>query len=137
MACPNFGTHGLVPLDVSRFDHHSCIDPVTFIGMGTRAVVLMDDPVPVTALVPVPVTALAMSCPPVVPRRKPRFVVATPDDVEVYPVDVVFRNYGYAIDQIRDKPPRAVVRVDGGNNITDWTSYAIARYRAIELANGD
>eukprot|EP00972_Heterocapsa_arctica_P104577 15412846-Heterocapsa_arctica.AAC.1 len=50
MACPNFGSHGLLPLDVSRFDHHSCIDPVTFVGMGTRTVVLMDDPVPVTAL---------------------------------------------------------------------------------------
>eukprot|EP00972_Heterocapsa_arctica_P062336 9189262-Heterocapsa_arctica.AAC.1 len=46
MACPNFDTHGLLPLDVSRFDHRSCIDPVTFIGMGTRTIVLMDDPVP-------------------------------------------------------------------------------------------
>eukprot|EP00972_Heterocapsa_arctica_P005709 843872-Heterocapsa_arctica.AAC.1 len=72
MACPDFGTHGLLPLDVSRFDHHSCIDPVTFIGMGSRTVVLMDDPVPVTELVlpcptiasPAPVTALAMPCPP-------------------------------------------------------------------------
>eukprot|EP00972_Heterocapsa_arctica_P036102 5312652-Heterocapsa_arctica.AAC.1 len=45
--------------------------------------------------------------------------------------------YGYDIDQVRDKPPWAVVRVDGGNNINDWTSYAIARRRAIELANGD
>eukprot|EP00972_Heterocapsa_arctica_P060077 8860651-Heterocapsa_arctica.AAC.1 len=62
MACPNFGSHGLLPLAVSRFDHHSCIDPVTFVGRGTLTVVLMDDPV--TALVspcsnihsPVPVT---------------------------------------------------------------------------------
>eukprot|EP00972_Heterocapsa_arctica_P016954 2503361-Heterocapsa_arctica.AAC.1 len=46
MACPNFGNRDLMPLDVSRFDHHSCIDPVTFIGMGTRTVVLMEDPVP-------------------------------------------------------------------------------------------
>eukprot|EP00972_Heterocapsa_arctica_P020758 3058988-Heterocapsa_arctica.AAC.1 len=76
----------------------------------------MEDPVPVTALAtpcssvacPVPVTALALPCQQVVPRRKPK-----------------------------DKPPRTVVRVDGGNNITDWTSYAMARYRAIELANGD
>eukprot|EP00972_Heterocapsa_arctica_P017263 2550523-Heterocapsa_arctica.AAC.1 len=68
MACPNFGKHEFMPLDVSRFDHHSRIDPVTFIGMGTRTIVLMEDPVPVTALVPpcsnicipVPVTALAM-----------------------------------------------------------------------------
>eukprot|EP00972_Heterocapsa_arctica_P048558 7157051-Heterocapsa_arctica.AAC.1 len=115
--------------------------------MGPRTVVLMDDPVPVTALVspcsdininsPVPVTALAMPCKPVVPRRKPRFVDVTPGDIELCPVDVVFRNYGYAIYQTRDKPPVAVVRVDGGNHITDWTSYAIARYRAIELANGD
>eukprot|EP00972_Heterocapsa_arctica_P052976 7799992-Heterocapsa_arctica.AAC.1 len=67
----------------------------------------MEDPVPVTALVtpcsniysPVPVTALAMPCPPVVPRRKPRFTVATPWDIEIYPVDTVFKNYGYAIDQ--------------------------------------
>eukprot|EP00972_Heterocapsa_arctica_P071175 10514616-Heterocapsa_arctica.AAC.1 len=72
MACPNFGNHDFMPLDVSRFNHYSCLDPVTFIGMGTRTVVLMEDPVPVTALVtpcsdiciPVPVTALAMPCPP-------------------------------------------------------------------------
>eukprot|EP00972_Heterocapsa_arctica_P101857 15006670-Heterocapsa_arctica.AAC.1 len=51
MACPNFGSHGLRPLDVSRFDHHSRFNPVTFVGKGTRTVVLMDDPVPVTALV--------------------------------------------------------------------------------------
>eukprot|EP00972_Heterocapsa_arctica_P074366 10974262-Heterocapsa_arctica.AAC.2 len=96
MACPHFGTHDLVPLDISRFDHHSCIDPITSIGMGTRTVVLMDDPVPATVRAspcsniysPVSVTALAMPCPPVVPRRKPRFIVATPDDIEVYPVDV-------------------------------------------------
>eukprot|EP00972_Heterocapsa_arctica_P104288 15372274-Heterocapsa_arctica.AAC.1 len=50
MACPNFGSHGLQPLDVSCFDHHSRIDPVTFVGRGTRTVVLIDDPVPVTAL---------------------------------------------------------------------------------------
>eukprot|EP00972_Heterocapsa_arctica_P043156 6362802-Heterocapsa_arctica.AAC.1 len=78
-----------------------------------------------------------MPCPPVVPRRKPKFVDVARGDIEEYPVDVVFRNNGYAIYQVRDKPPRTVVRVDGGNNITDWTSYAIARYRAIELANGD
>eukprot|EP00972_Heterocapsa_arctica_P023175 3412896-Heterocapsa_arctica.AAC.1 len=96
--------------------------------MGTRTVVLMEDPVPVTALVapcsviasPVPVAALAMPCPPVVPRRKPKFIVPTRGDIEEYPVDVV-KNYGYAINQVREETPRAVVRVDGGNNITDWT----------------
>eukprot|EP00972_Heterocapsa_arctica_P104975 15469567-Heterocapsa_arctica.AAC.1 len=36
MACPNFGVHDFPPLDVSRFDHHSRFDPVTFIGRGTR-----------------------------------------------------------------------------------------------------
>eukprot|EP00972_Heterocapsa_arctica_P062770 9259868-Heterocapsa_arctica.AAC.1 len=51
MACPNFGSHGLRPLDISRFDHHSRMDPVTFVGRGTRTVVLMDDPLPVRALV--------------------------------------------------------------------------------------
>eukprot|EP00972_Heterocapsa_arctica_P000268 38378-Heterocapsa_arctica.AAC.1 len=44
MACPNFGNHDLGSLDVSRFDHHSRVDPVTFIGMGTRTVVLVEDP---------------------------------------------------------------------------------------------
>eukprot|EP00972_Heterocapsa_arctica_P090101 13292510-Heterocapsa_arctica.AAC.1 len=33
--------------------------------------------------------------------------------------------------------PLGLLRVGGGNTITDWTSYAIAKYRAIELANGD
>eukprot|EP00972_Heterocapsa_arctica_P006590 964122-Heterocapsa_arctica.AAC.1 len=45
MACPKFGNHDFPPLDVSRFDHHSCLDPVTFIGMGTRTVVLIEEPV--------------------------------------------------------------------------------------------
>eukprot|EP00972_Heterocapsa_arctica_P106938 15752561-Heterocapsa_arctica.AAC.1 len=79
MACPNFGNHDFMPLDVSCFDHHSRIDPVTFIGMCTCTVVLKEDPVPVTALVPpcsnlctpVSVRALAMPCSPVTPRRKP------------------------------------------------------------------
>eukprot|EP00972_Heterocapsa_arctica_P065414 9655188-Heterocapsa_arctica.AAC.1 len=61
----------------------------------------MDDPVLVTALVmpcsmmddPVTVTALAMPCSPVVPRRKPRLVEVTPDDIEEYPVDVEFKDY--------------------------------------------
>eukprot|EP00972_Heterocapsa_arctica_P015368 2264718-Heterocapsa_arctica.AAC.1 len=61
-----------------------------------------------------------MPCSPVTPRRKPRFTVAAPWDIEVYPVEV-FKKYGYAIDYERDKPPKAVVRVDGGNNIEDWT----------------
>eukprot|EP00972_Heterocapsa_arctica_P072038 10638710-Heterocapsa_arctica.AAC.1 len=74
MACPNFGNHDLVSLDVSRFDHHSRFDPITFIGMGTRTVVLVEDPVPKVPLgglavqepfcptkcTPVPVRALAM-----------------------------------------------------------------------------
>eukprot|EP00972_Heterocapsa_arctica_P097091 14324213-Heterocapsa_arctica.AAC.1 len=77
-----------------------------------------------------------MPCPQVTPRRKPRFTVATLWDIEVYPVEV-FKKYGYAIGHEREEPPKAVVRVDGGNNIEYWTSYAIARYRAIELANGD
>eukprot|EP00972_Heterocapsa_arctica_P060065 8858738-Heterocapsa_arctica.AAC.1 len=67
----------------------------------------MEDPVPVTALVtshsviasPVPVTALAMPCPPVVPTRKPKFIAPTRGDIEEYPVDMVFRSYGYAIDR--------------------------------------
>eukprot|EP00972_Heterocapsa_arctica_P033540 4936472-Heterocapsa_arctica.AAC.1 len=45
MACPNFGNHDLVSIDVSRFDHHSRFDPVTFTGMGNRTVVLVEDPV--------------------------------------------------------------------------------------------
>eukprot|EP00972_Heterocapsa_arctica_P091367 13480787-Heterocapsa_arctica.AAC.1 len=77
--------------------------------MGTRTVVLMEDPVPVTALVtpcsviasPVPVTALAMPCQPVVPRRKPKFIVPTRGDIEEYPVDLL-KKYGYAIDHVRD-----------------------------------
>eukprot|EP00972_Heterocapsa_arctica_P101695 14984437-Heterocapsa_arctica.AAC.1 len=85
---------------------------------------------------PVPVTALAMPVTPVPPRRKPRFTLATPFDIEVYPV-AVFKQYCYVNDQERVKAPKAVDRVDGGNNIDDWTLYAIARYRAIELANGD
>eukprot|EP00972_Heterocapsa_arctica_P093475 13787680-Heterocapsa_arctica.AAC.1 len=70
--------------------------------MGTRTVVLMEDPVPAVPLggltvpvppcsnirTPVPVRALAMPCPPVTPRRKPRFTVATPWDIETYPVEV-------------------------------------------------
>eukprot|EP00972_Heterocapsa_arctica_P065770 9708602-Heterocapsa_arctica.AAC.1 len=36
MACPNFGSHGLRPLNISRFDHHSRFDPVTSVGTGTR-----------------------------------------------------------------------------------------------------
>eukprot|EP00972_Heterocapsa_arctica_P061481 9067290-Heterocapsa_arctica.AAC.1 len=92
----------------------------------------MDDPVPVTALVmpcsmmvdPVPVTALAMPCSPVVPRWKPRFVEVTADDIEEYPVDVEFKDYGYAIQYTKKTVPRDVVRVDGGSNIIDWTTYA-------------
>eukprot|EP00972_Heterocapsa_arctica_P064198 9473273-Heterocapsa_arctica.AAC.1 len=45
MACPNFGNHDLPPLDVSRFEHHSRFDPITFIGMGIRTVVLIEAPV--------------------------------------------------------------------------------------------
>eukprot|EP00972_Heterocapsa_arctica_P002953 435337-Heterocapsa_arctica.AAC.1 len=67
----------------------------------------MEDPVPVTALVTpcsviaclVPVMALAMPCPPVVPKQKPKFIVPTRGDIEEYPVYGVFNNYGYAIDQ--------------------------------------
>eukprot|EP00972_Heterocapsa_arctica_P008484 1237261-Heterocapsa_arctica.AAC.1 len=66
-----------------------------------------------------------MPCSPVTPRRKPKFIDATPWDIETYPVEV-FKKYGYAIDHDRDAPPKAVVRVDGGNNIVDWISYAIA-----------
>eukprot|EP00972_Heterocapsa_arctica_P047687 7034817-Heterocapsa_arctica.AAC.1 len=62
---------------------------------------------------PVPVTALAMPCSPVVPRLKPRFVDVTPDDIEEFPVDVEFRDYGYAIKYARKAVPKAVVRVDG------------------------
>eukprot|EP00972_Heterocapsa_arctica_P009095 1339338-Heterocapsa_arctica.AAC.1 len=62
-----------------------------------------------------------MPCPPVTPRRKPKFIDATPGNIEEYPVYVAFRDYGYASDQVRENTPRAVVRVDGGNNITDWT----------------
>ena len=51
MACHNFGNHDFMPLDVSCFDYHSRIDLITFIGMGNRTVLLMEDPVPVTALV--------------------------------------------------------------------------------------
>eukprot|EP00972_Heterocapsa_arctica_P059275 8742012-Heterocapsa_arctica.AAC.1 len=62
---------------------------------------------------PVPVTALAMPCSPVVRRRKPRFVEVTPDDIEEYPGDVEFKDYGYAIKYTKKTVPRAVVRVDG------------------------
>eukprot|EP00972_Heterocapsa_arctica_P053643 7903826-Heterocapsa_arctica.AAC.1 len=62
-----------------------------------------------------------MPCSPVVPRRKLRFVEVTPDDIEEYPVDAVFKDYGYAIEHIKKIAPRAVVRVDGGSNIIDWT----------------
>eukprot|EP00972_Heterocapsa_arctica_P032485 4785644-Heterocapsa_arctica.AAC.1 len=61
-----------------------------------------------------------MPCQPVVPRRKHKFIVPTRGDIEEYPVDLL-NKHGYAIDHVRDKPPRAVVRVDGGNNIADWT----------------
>eukprot|EP00972_Heterocapsa_arctica_P096711 14268868-Heterocapsa_arctica.AAC.1 len=76
-----------------------------------------------------------MPCAPVVPRRKPQFVDVTPDDIEELPVDIEFRDYGYAISYTRKVMPKAVLRVDGGNHITDWTTYAVARHRAIELAN--
>eukprot|EP00972_Heterocapsa_arctica_P048164 7102606-Heterocapsa_arctica.AAC.1 len=77
-----------------------------------------------------------MPCAPVTPRRKPKFIDVTPSDVETFPV-AVFKKYGYAIDKEKDELPKVVNRVDSGENIVDWFSYAIARYRAIELANGD
>eukprot|EP00972_Heterocapsa_arctica_P056782 8381758-Heterocapsa_arctica.AAC.1 len=78
MACPNFGNHDLPPLNVSRFDLRTRFVPATFIGLGTRTVVLMEDPVTTVPLgglpergppcpmpcAPVPVRALAMPCAP-------------------------------------------------------------------------
>eukprot|EP00972_Heterocapsa_arctica_P068882 10177659-Heterocapsa_arctica.AAC.1 len=60
--------------------------------MGTRTVVLVEDPVPTVPLgghaaqgpfcpnicTPVPVRALAIPCSSVTPRRKPKFTDATP-----------------------------------------------------------
>eukprot|EP00972_Heterocapsa_arctica_P065976 9734747-Heterocapsa_arctica.AAC.1 len=77
-----------------------------------------------------------MPCSSVKPRVKPKFIEVTPSDIETYEVDV-FKRYRYAINRERDKPLRVVNRVDGGEHIVDWTTYAVARYRAIELANGD
>jgi len=150
MACTHFWNHDLPPLNVSRFDRRTRFVPPTFIGRGTRTVVLMEDPVTTVPLgglpepepscpmpcAHVPLGALAMPCKPVTPRRKPKFIDVTPSDIETFPV-AVFKRYGYAIDLVKDELPKVVNRVDGGENIADLFSYAIARYRAIELANGD
>eukprot|EP00972_Heterocapsa_arctica_P112701 16433284-Heterocapsa_arctica.AAC.2 len=62
MSCPRFGSHNLPSLDINRFGHHSCLDPVTRIGTGKRTVHLaMPCKVaPETALPAVPETALAL-----------------------------------------------------------------------------
>eukprot|EP00972_Heterocapsa_arctica_P081682 12039364-Heterocapsa_arctica.AAC.1 len=52
-------------------------------------------------------------------------------------VDTEFVDYRYARNRVREVAPIPVVREPGGGNITDWISYAVVRYRAIELANGE
>eukprot|EP00972_Heterocapsa_arctica_P088763 13088256-Heterocapsa_arctica.AAC.1 len=106
MACPQFGNHAFSPLDVSRFDHQSCFDPVIFIGRGTRTVELIEEPVTIvppgelTERVPilcVPLEELKVACPAVKLRKKPKFIDSTSLDIEMYPVNV-FKHYEYAID---------------------------------------
>eukprot|EP00972_Heterocapsa_arctica_P037937 5584009-Heterocapsa_arctica.AAC.1 len=70
-------------------------------------------------------------------KRTIRFVDILPEDIEEVVVDTPVKDYRYAIQNMRIVLPRPIVRnpfVDV--NIVDVVSYAVARYRAIELANG-
>eukprot|EP00972_Heterocapsa_arctica_P018322 2705616-Heterocapsa_arctica.AAC.1 len=67
-------------------------------------------------------------------RRKPRF-----DDnvfIEEVVVDILFKAYSYAIKKIRTKALRPVIRDPNTMYARDLMSRAVARFRAIELANG-
>eukprot|EP00972_Heterocapsa_arctica_P079191 11674107-Heterocapsa_arctica.AAC.2 len=48
-----------------------------------------------------------------------------------------FKAYGYATKNIKGEVPSPVVRNPNEIHIVDAVSYAVARYRAIELVNGD
>eukprot|EP00972_Heterocapsa_arctica_P091143 13448784-Heterocapsa_arctica.AAC.1 len=67
-------------------------------------------------------------------RRKPRFG----DNVFIEEVvtNTPFKDYSYAIKKIRTKAPRPVIRDPNTMYAKDLMSRAVARFRAIELANG-
>eukprot|EP00972_Heterocapsa_arctica_P062579 9226949-Heterocapsa_arctica.AAC.1 len=69
-------------------------------------------------------------------KRTIRFVDILPEDIEEVVVDTRFKHYGYAIRKTRTISPKLVVRNPVNVNIVDVVSYAVARYRAVELANG-
>eukprot|EP00972_Heterocapsa_arctica_P083853 12356699-Heterocapsa_arctica.AAC.1 len=67
-------------------------------------------------------------------RRKPRF-----DDnvfIEETIVDFMVDDYRYAISRVRKRPLRPVTRDPNTMYTRDLISVAVARFRAIELANG-
>eukprot|EP00972_Heterocapsa_arctica_P091340 13476657-Heterocapsa_arctica.AAC.1 len=84
--------------------------------------------------------SFAMPCGPVGPRRSSsvKRIIRFDDDVliEQVPTDTPFKDYRYARDQIRTYLPKPVVRNPNGINLKDLMSHAVARFRAIELANG-
>eukprot|EP00972_Heterocapsa_arctica_P079293 11688501-Heterocapsa_arctica.AAC.1 len=114
---PQFGTHSLPPVDsiatvIARYD------------------------------VNVERSNMAMPCPSVGLRspdkvkRTIRFVDILPEDIEEVVVATPFKDYIYAIQEIKTVSPKPIVRNPSDVNIVDVVSYAVARYRAIELANG-
>eukprot|EP00972_Heterocapsa_arctica_P029095 4280622-Heterocapsa_arctica.AAC.1 len=81
MACPQFGSHRLPPLNINRFDNHARFDPVAIIGKGTRSVHLAKPCSPVRSGSPSSV------------KRTIRFVVLTSEDIEEVIVDTPFKDY--------------------------------------------
>ncbi len=82
------------------------------------------------------------------PKRTLSFLDIQSSDIKLIPAEVM-RRYNYAngwratepgykeqYRPLRNGPPKPVVRDDYGRNLHDWTTYAMARYRAIELAEG-
>eukprot|EP00972_Heterocapsa_arctica_P005673 837394-Heterocapsa_arctica.AAC.1 len=84
--------------------------------------------------------SFAMPCSPVAPvRLSPVKRTIRFDDnvfIEEVPNDTPFKDYRYARDKIRTKSLKPVVRNPNKIHLRDLMSHAVARFRAIALANG-
>eukprot|EP00972_Heterocapsa_arctica_P062978 9290690-Heterocapsa_arctica.AAC.1 len=90
---------------------------------------------PCNNIIPVIPKVATLDPGPVPFRRKPRFDESV--FIEEVVVDTPFQDYRYAISRIRKKPLRPVTRDPNTMYAKDIISLAVARFRAIELANGN